>query len=223
MSGLLDTFLQSAYDRLFDSTYTTSDGQTSGYKIVAPCNISEHHIDQNVITEHPVEYGAPINDHKYQLMPRVDISIAFSQSGNLLRALGSAIPGVSSLPISVFGNLTQQPKTIQQYYQIFLNMKNEGNLIKIVTGKRKYENMVIDEIDTITNADMENAIILNVKCRQILIVFTSISNTSGVPMTDWNTKVASPSQSGLTQLDTPTSSLTSNFQQNYSFLGQSLQ
>lgn len=143
--------------------------------LVAPCTISERHTDQLVITDHPVESGANITDHAYMQPQRVDITIAYG----------------SGLTMS-----------LSDYYQKFLDLQSSRATFEIVTGKRKYKDMLIEAIEVQTDARSENLLMIQLHCRQVIIVSTQIlqtasTNQASAPAT------AIPTAQGSQQLVTP--------------------
>jgi hypothetical protein len=134
----------------------------------APCNITEISNDDYVITDHPTEMGARISDHMYALPRRVEINMVYSVSGNfyLLKTVGAAF-GIGS-----------KPPTIKQYYDNFLKLQSNKELIDITTGKRQYKNMVIESISNITDVNYENSLRLTIRARELIIVKSKVTNTN---------------------------------------------
>jgi hypothetical protein len=146
-----NTLFKSTNDRLFKS-------KNIAFK--APCNISERHSDDYVVTEHPTEFGVLISDHMYALPQRVDIEVAYSVSGNnyALKKIGAAI------------GFNDAPMTLHEYYDKFLMLQASRSPFNITTGKRQYTNMVITNITETTDSNTENLLRLNIQCKQIIIV-----------------------------------------------------
>jgi len=177
---------------LFKSTNTRSF-KSSTVKIVAPCNITEKHSDHYVITEHPTEMGVLISDHMYALPKRVEIQVAYSLAGgvNALKSVG-ALLGVS-----------KSPKSLQDYYNLFLKLQSDRNPFSITTGKRQYQNMVIESIEETTESKTENLLMINLRCREVIITNTSSYTDTSLQADAPNT--ASPVNNGTQQTqDGPT-------------------
>lgn len=119
--------------------------------MVADITIEELHIDQTEITQHPVEYGSNINDHAFELPQRVHLTCGWSNSS--LQSDGD-------------------PNYVQEVYEAFLALKVSHTPFSIVTGKRMYENMLIERITERTDEHWENAMKLVIECRQVIIVQT---------------------------------------------------
>ena len=139
-------------------------------KIVAPCILTEHHVDQYVITDHPTEYGAQISDHMYALPRRVDVEIIYSQSSaTILQTLAAT---------ATFG-LSNKKIELKDYYQKFIALQQTKQPFTIVTGKRIYNAcMVIESIEEVTAPETENLLRLMIRCREIQIVYTSTTPNS---------------------------------------------
>jgi hypothetical protein len=156
--------------------------------IVAPCVISEKSDDNYVITEHPTEMGVLISDHMYALPKTVDITIAYSISGgyNALKAAGALI-GASSSPLS-----------LEQYYANFLQLQSDRIPFEITTGKRRYRDMLIENISNTTDTNTENMLMINMRAKQILIVNTKTTPDKAYQKDSANT--AAPDSRGTLQL-----------------------
>lgn len=117
--------------------------------------IEEHHHDELVITDHPVEQGAQISDHAYKKPAEVTITIGWTNS---------SIAAVTSLK---FGNYSSY------VYERLLDLQKKRELFSLSTGKRKYQNMLIQSIDTTTDARTENSFIATLHCREVIVVATA--------------------------------------------------
>lgn len=123
--------------------------------IIPQVIIEEQHTDDLMITEHPVENSADITDHAVKQPSHVIMRCGWSQSG-------SNVPGLS---------LTQpSPKDA---YQMLLDLQKTRRPFDVVTGKRSYKNMLIKRLTTVTDEDTENALIVDVELREILMVSTT--------------------------------------------------
>ena len=114
--------------------------------IVAPCTLAEHHSDTLTITDHPVEIGAQITDHSFLNPVTVDIVVGW----------GSGL----QLPLN-------------QIYEKLLTLQTSRVPFKIITGKRRYDSMLMESIEVSTDADTENVLRVFLRCRQIIIVSTT--------------------------------------------------
>lgn len=118
---------------------------------VADVTIEEQHVDRLVVTEHPVEQGASITDHAYKHPARLTIRAGWSNSSP--PALGN-------------------PFYIQTIYQSFIALQASRQVFDIVTGKRSYTNMLIETLIETTDKEHENAMMLVLECKEIIMVNT---------------------------------------------------
>lgn len=122
--------------------------------IVADITVEEVHNDEIRITDHPVERNAVISDHAYALPKRVNITVGYSNSSP--QAEGNS-------------------EYIKEMYEQFLVLQTSFELIYILTGKRLYQNMLIERLSTTTDEKTENALILRLECREIIIADTQVT------------------------------------------------
>lgn len=114
--------------------------------------LEESHEDCLEITEHPVEHGASVNDHAYLKPATVTIRAGVSDSS----PAGSG-DGYSR---DVYDKLRQLQATREPF--------------SIVTGKRLYENMLLETLTILTDQTTEHALIVSAACRQVIIVHTQV-------------------------------------------------
>ena len=142
--------------------------------IIAQVTIEESHDDTIQITEHPVEQGAPINDHAFKKPASVTIRVGWSNSG----------------PRSVL-DLTDTGM-----YGQLLRMQVMFVPFDIYTGKRVYTNMLIERIAVTTDQHSEHNLIATLTCREIFLVKTS--TTTVTAMSDSNQNQTNPEGNGST-------------------------
>jgi len=123
---------------------------TSSGEIVLRANVTieETAIDDQVITEHPVEQGAAITDHTYSRPARVILRLGWSLSDP--EATGD--------------------EYLTKVYQLLLEMQKSGTLLQLFTGKRSYPAVLIESIAQTTDAASENTLYVTVVCREIILV-----------------------------------------------------
>lgn len=121
--------------------------------------IRERHEDELIITDHPVGFGSPITDHAYKKPEVVTVEFGWSNSFSIMNALftGSIFNGVSDL---------------NGVYEYLLQIQKTAEPISIGTGKRQYENMLIQGLLVETDADTENVLMIKATFRHIDIVST---------------------------------------------------
>lgn len=118
--------------------------------------VEEQHEDTLEITEHPVEHGASISDHAFMKPAAVTIRAGVSD--------GSGSVAGEKAGVSVYEALQALQKAREPF--------------DIITGKRKYRNMLIETLTVLTDADSENALVVTAECREVIIVKT---RTTSVP------------------------------------------
>lgn len=112
--------------------------------------VEEQHEDTLEITEHPVEHGASISDHAFMKPAAVTIRAGISD--------GSGSVAGEKAGVSVYEALQALQKARQPF--------------DVITGKRKYRNMLIETLTVLTDADSENALVVTADCREVIIVKT---------------------------------------------------
>jgi hypothetical protein len=139
---------------------------------VADVTIEEQHVDRMRITEHPVEQGAAITDHAYKMPAQVTIRAGWSNSSPA--ALGN-------------------PSYISTIYSSFLALQAARELFDIVTGKRSYTNMLIETLIETTDKEHENAMMLVIECKEVIIATTQTVSVGA------SSNMAQPQVNGATQ------------------------
>lgn len=135
--------------------------------------VSEKHVDTLEITEHPVETGAPINDHAYKRASEVTIECGFAGGGSILDFVD-----VSGIGLGV----GLSPKEV---YQQLLDLQTSRVPFDVVTGKRTYNNMLIRAIEVTTERATENVLSCVLTLREALITQTQqISVADKTSMTE---------------------------------------
>lgn len=114
--------------------------------------VEEQHEDKLTITEHPVEQGANINDHAYVMPAALTIRAGVSDSAGD----GAA----------------------REMYDKLLELMRKREPFAVVTGKRLYENMLLESVTCTTDAATEKALVVTASCREVIIVRT---RTASVP------------------------------------------
>jgi hypothetical protein len=123
--------------------------------IAAQVTISEQERDELVITEHPVEQGAPINDHAYKRPSEVTIRAGWS----------AAFAGdLSANGNGVYGQLLSWQAALRPF--------------DLYTGKRSYKSMLIQTLTVTTDSHSEFALMADIVCRQIIIVSTKVTQAA---------------------------------------------
>jgi hypothetical protein len=119
--------------------------------LVADITIEEDGTDELEITSFPVEQGADITDHSFVRPSRVKIQVGYSNSS----------------PVS-----GGDPNYIVNSYNALLSLQQGRQPFTVVTGKRTYDNMLIERLHQHTDQKLENALIIDVECRTIILTTT---------------------------------------------------
>ncbi|HHG9988006.1 TPA: phage baseplate protein [Yersinia enterocolitica] len=129
--------------------------------------ISEKHQDALEITEHPVEVGATVNDHAYKRAPEVTMEVGFAGGGSLLDFVDTSTIGLS---------LGKSPEEV---YQELRDLQESRQPFDVITGKRKYSNMLIRGIEVTTDKTSENVLMCVLTLREVIM-----SQTESIKVAD---------------------------------------
>lgn len=132
--------------------------------IVAEVTIEEVERDELVITEHPVEQGAPIADHAFKRPSVVVIRAGWSMSGSFDMSADSGV------------------------YRLLLQWQAALIPFDVITGKRSYSNMLMESLTVTTDQTSEFALMANITCRQVIIVSTETTKVTASSSTAGNHK-----------------------------------
>jgi len=138
--------------------------------IRAQVTIEETHQDELVITEHPVEQGASISDHAYKKPAELTLRLGWSNSG--LQSIGQVVTTAYGLISS--GSAGVNFNYVQEVYRKLLALQESRIPFDILTGKRKYTNMLIRSISTTTDETTEKALMVTLSCREVIMVQTRV-------------------------------------------------
>ena len=97
----------------------------------------------NQITDKPVEDGVSIADHVENEPATLDLECVFTDQGNI---------------------------TAAEKYEKLIKMRDEKELIEVVSGLQVYEDMVIENFSPIKDADIANGFRAEIILKQIRIV-----------------------------------------------------
>lgn len=129
--------------------------------------IAEKHQDALEITEHPVEVGAAVNDHAYKRAAEVTMEVGFAGGGSLLDFVDTSTIGLS---------LGKSPEEV---YQELCDLQESRQPFDVITGKRKYSNMLIRGIEVTTDKTSENVLMCVLTLREVIM-----SQTESVTVAD---------------------------------------
>lgn len=122
--------------------------------------VSEKHVDALEITEHPVEFGASINDHAYKRASDITMECGFAGGGSILDFVNLSGIGL---------RVGESPRDI---YQQLLDLQESRVPFDVVTGKRTYSNMLIRAIEVTTDRTSENVLSCVLTLREVIMTDT---------------------------------------------------
>lgn len=102
--------------------------------------------DELVITEHPVETGAPITDHAFLRNAEIEMTVGWSDA------------------------TAAQSGYCREVYQELLELQRSRQPFDVFTGKRSYTNMLLGGIIQETGVSTENVLMVQARLREITIV-----------------------------------------------------
>jgi hypothetical protein len=122
--------------------------------IIPDVSVEEIHTDTIRITDHPVETGAAITDHAFHLPYEVQMRIGFSDSTH------------------------QTEGFVKMIYQTMVALQQGRQPLNVSTGKRLYQNMLIQSMAVTTDVTSEYALNMTVNLREIIITNTQQTQVS---------------------------------------------
>jgi hypothetical protein len=109
------------------------------------CSLNEVHTDEAEITEHPVETGANITDHIRKLPASVEIN-------GLVTDTPIAILASVTARSPVQGALIPSQKRSDDAYALLQQFMENGDLVRVVTSLRDYDNMALSSLSVARDA-----------------------------------------------------------------------
>lgn len=139
--------------------------------------INTNHNTTRQITEHPVQWGANISDHSYQLPARVEMEIGMSDSMACFDLSPASLAGGKSFNYLTPANSTKTKNA----YQAFIDLQKLGSPVVLNTRLNRYENMVIESISTSDNYRTQNALKCTIAFKEVFIGKTGAIKRSAIP------------------------------------------
>lgn len=127
----------------------------------------EHHTDVLEITDHPIEQGAKISDHAYKQPSKVTIKFGYSNS-SMGGTSGASHAGAASGQVAAI-------------YQALLSLQASREPFEVMTGKRLYQNMLLQELTVDTDKQTEHALMVTAVFKEVILVTTSSVKIASVP------------------------------------------
>lgn len=129
--------------------------------------ISAQHTTRRQITEHPVQWGAAISDHSYQLPAILTLEVGMSDS-------------MSSFDTAAYSPNSGAGKSVNAY-QTFVELQKTGQPLVVNTHLQRYTNMIIENISILDNNKTTYSARFSISFKEIFIGITSTVSKSLFP------------------------------------------
>lgn len=161
----------------------------------ATVTIEEDASDDLTISQHPVERGAKITDHAIKEPAQVTISAGWSNAtlSGLASAAGQLLSGGGAG--GLFGS-----DYVREVYEKLLKLQADREPFEVVTGKRKYRNMLMRSLRQTTDRTTENVLIVTATFQEILVAETATAALPPAADQAEPQKTAPPQATGAKQL-----------------------
>lgn len=137
---------------------------------------------RSILVERPTTNSASgfIADHAYKRPSEVTMELGFAGGGSLLDFVDTSTIGLS---------LGKSPGEV---YQDILDLQSSRKPFDVITGKRKYSNMLIRAIEVTTDKTSENVLMCVLTLREVIM-----SQTESVQVADKSDMKDGVSTSGI--------------------------
>lgn len=124
-------------------------------------SLEETHTSASEVTEHPVEEGANISDHIRPLPDTLEINGVVTNHPLFL------LPSISA-PSPIQGDNQSQSDRVKAAYDKLQEIQKAGELVKVITSLREYDNMAITGFAVIRNAANGNVLNATISLTEII-------------------------------------------------------
>lgn len=178
---------------IFDSERRIDGG---GITVIPDLTIRETHRDSLNITSHPIQTGAAITDHSY--LAQAEFMLEYGWSNSNTRSSNE--------------DYTGQPPTedhdesyIKKLYETVVSLQASRALCTVITGKRRYTNVLIRSVETMTTNEMSHSMIIQMNCASITLAQTTRTVAGDVKRDNQAdpSKTAPQTNNGTKQLQQP--------------------
>ncbi|KWF81310.1 hypothetical protein WL94_28495 [Burkholderia cepacia] len=135
--------------------------------VTIAASIEEVYSDEVVVTEHPVETGAPVNDHAF-MRPREILMKCGWSNADYEALLGAAVVSFDDTGANTMSTGTY----VDAVYSQLLQIQSVRQPIDVVSTRRKYSNMLITGLSVVTDQKSGSALMLTASLKQVIIVST---------------------------------------------------
>ena len=161
---------------------TTILSATDGNGIVIDATISEEHTIAVETTDHPVERGYNVTDHR-RVRPRV------------IKLTGI----MTNYPVKLFASAGGAKDYVTNSWDMFKKWRDRGDLVTVATSLETYENMLITDVSVPRDSKRGNALEFTVTAKELRIVASE-----EVPAPEIDTKAADTPKPASKNLGTKT-------------------
>lgn len=127
--------------------------------------VEEVYTDDVVVTDHPVETGAPVNDHAYAMPPQIVMKCGWSNA-DYSALLGSSVVQFDNSDSMSTGTY------IDAIYSQLLAIQKARQPIDVVTTRRRYASMLLKNLSVVTDAKTSQSLMLTATLKKVNIVST---------------------------------------------------
>jgi hypothetical protein len=144
--------------------------------IVVDATVSEEHVSNCETTDNPVEDGSDVTDHVHIKPIELTIDGVISDSPLGFAVVGN-IQNFARSITNLFGKKT--PRSIEAFNSL-LDLQKSRTPFTVLTGLRRYENMILTELSVPRTSQTGAAIHFSAKMKQIRIVSSKTISGGGV-------------------------------------------
>jgi hypothetical protein len=141
--------------------------------IAVDASVTESHSSPCEITENPVEDGSTISDHA-QIKPKELTIDGVITDTPLYFPIIQNIMGIVNKVQELFG---KDSRSIDAYNK-FISLQNTREPFTVITGLRKYDNMMLENFTVDRTAKSGGAIVFKAKMKQVVIAESKSGGTS---------------------------------------------
>jgi hypothetical protein len=140
-------------NRLFQTVLATFLPERIIGEFKATVTIEEVATDDLEITSHPVQQGANITDHSFNLPSLVSIRVLYNA----------------------------EPSKLAEVYAQLLKLKQDRIPMQVVTGKRTYNNMLMKTLTQMNDSSTETALQVNFDLQEVFITALQVVSVAPRP------------------------------------------
>lgn len=147
------------------STTTEAATQSQNVTYFFDAVMRVDHVEEVIITSHPVQAGAAISDHAYKVPTQIYLDVKFSdaqQSYDITQYTGGTTKSVAA-------------------YQAFKYIKDNHLLCRLTTKLDTYENMLIESITAPESLATIFGVHMLIRLKEIIVGVVSVSTVSARP------------------------------------------